>query len=329
MTEQKITSTELKKSLDTVNEVFSGLEKVIIGQKNMIEKIIIAFLVDGHVLLEGVPGLAKTATIRAIAQLSGLNFNRIQFTPDLLPGDILGIEMYNQKTGTFKVKKGPLFSNVVLADEINRAPSKVQSALLQAMEEKQITIGETTFPLDENYTILATQNPMEQEGTYPLPEAQLDRFLFKVTMDYPSKEEEIQIAQIYAVNKKKNNEELKAILNKKKIKLLKDAVEKIYIDEKLVEYIVDIIDATRYPQNHKLDDSLISFGASPRATLAFVKASKANALIEGSTFVKVDHIKNVAFEILRHRIFRSYEAEAQDITSDHLIEKILSSVTAP
>ena len=328
MSKEKIKSADLEKSLEIIGEVFSSLEKVIIGQKNMIEKIIIAFLVDGHVLLEGVPGLAKTATIRAIAQLSGLDFNRIQFTPDLLPGDILGIEMYNQKTGGFKIKKGPLFSNVILADEINRAPSKVQSALLQAMEEKQITIGETTFALDENYTILATQNPMEQEGTYPLPEAQLDRFLFKVTMGYPTKEEEVQIGKIYAVEKSKTAE-IKPLLNKKKIKFLKESVEKIYIDEKLIEYIVNIIDATRYPQNYKLDDTLISFGASPRATLAFIKASKANALLEGSTFVKVDNIKNVAFEILRHRIFRSYEAEAQDITTDNLIEKILFSVHTP
>ena len=320
-------SKSLKSAKSTLDKVIESYSKVVIGQDNMIEKMLIAFINDGNILIEGVPGLAKTIAIKAMAQLSGLDFSRIQFTPDLLPADILGTEIYNQSTGKFYTKKGPLFSNIILADEINRAPSKVQSALLEAMQERQITIGDKTFPLDSNYMVLATQNPIDQEGTYPLPEAQMDRFLFKITVDYPSKEDEIEIVkQQIELDKFKP---LKSIFTKSKIEELKKVVKQIYIDDKILEYIINIVEATRNPEKYGLNKAHISFGASPRASISLAKASKANALLQGDNFVKSDDVKDVAFEVLRHRILISYEAEAENINVDNIIQSILDNVKTP
>ena len=322
-----VDSKSLKSAKSSLDKVIDSYSEVIIGQDNMIEKMLIAFINDGNILIEGVPGLAKTIAIKTMAQLSGLNFSRIQFTPDLLPADILGTEIYNQSTGRFYTKKGPLFSNIILADEINRAPSKVQSALLEAMQEKQITIGDKTFPLDNNYMVLATQNPMDQEGTYPLPEAQMDRFLFKILVDYPQREDEIAVVkQQIGLNKFKN---IKAILTKSKIEELKKVAGQIYIDDKILEYILSIVEATRNPEKYGLNSDYINFGASPRASISLAKAARANALLQGDDFVKSDDIKDVAFEVLRHRILISYEAEAENIKVDDIIREILDKVSTP
>ncbi|MDP0507035.1 MAG: MoxR family ATPase [Fusobacterium sp. JB019] len=297
--------------------------KKVIGQKGMIDKVLIGILTESHILLEGLPGLAKSLTVNTISKTLGLKFSRIQFTPDLLPSDIIGTEIYNEKTGEFYTKKGPLFANIILADEINRAPAKVQAALLEAMQEKQVTISNETFKLEKPFVVLATQNPIEQDGTYPLPEAQQDRFLMKVKVEYPSKNEEMAFLNLITEDKDFDNIELKEILTKEKLKDLKEQVKKIHIDEKLKEYILNLVFKTREKSEY------ILCGASPRASIALVKAAKANAFLEGRDFVMPGDIKKVIYDVLRHRILLSYEAEADEKTVEEIIMGIIESVDLP
>lgn len=306
-----------------ISKLKSEIEKKVIGQENMIDKILIGILTEGHILLEGLPGLAKSLTVNTIAETLGLKFSRIQFTPDLLPSDIIGTEIYNEKTGEFYTKKGPIFANIILADEINRAPAKVQSALLEAMQERQVTISNETFPLERPFIVLATQNPIEQNGTYPLPEAQQDRFLMKVKVDYPTKEEEKKFLELITGENDFENIEITKILTKENLDELKSQVKKVYIDEKLKEYILNIIFKTREISND------ILCGASPRASIALVKASKANAFIEGRDFVMPEDIKKVIYDVLRHRIILSYEAYTNEKTVDEIIMKVMESVELP
>ncbi len=302
------------------------VKKVIVGQDHIIDRIFIGLLCNGHVLLEGVPGLAKTMLIKTIAQALGLHFQRIQFTPDLLPADLIGTLVYNPKTQDFQTKKGPVFANLILADEINRAPAKVQSALLEAMQEHQVTIGDTTFHLDEPFFVLATQNPIDQEGTYRLPEAQVDRFLFKLIITYPKMAEEKEII-LKAADPKK----VFKIIEKEKILAAQKLVNQIYIDDKVIEYILNIVFASRNPKEHNLDDikHYIEYGASPRATLAITNAAKAHAFIKKRHFVIPDDVKAVAPDVLRHRIILTYEAEAENITPEAIIQKILRIIPSP
>ncbi|MBF0312274.1 MAG: MoxR family ATPase [Oligoflexia bacterium] len=310
-------------------QVMEEISKVVVGQRLMVERLLIGMLGDGHVLVEGVPGLAKTTAVKALAQVIDAKFSRIQFTPDLLPADLLGTQIYSPKDGAFSVKKGPVFANIVLADEINRAPAKVQSALLEAMQEKQVTIGEQTFILPAPFLVLATQNPIEQEGTYPLPEAQVDRFMLKVKISYPSKEEEMQItkrmsagAALAPVNK---------LLTPEKIMELRKVVEQIFVDEKLYAYVTDLVFATRNPELFGLKDlrPLIEYGASPRASINLIKVAKAYAFLQGRGYVTPQDIKSIAPDVLRHRVIISYEAEAQDLTSDDLLKKVFDKVDVP
>jgi MoxR-like ATPase len=304
------------------------LSKTIIGQKNMVDKMLLALLSQGHILLEGLPGLAKTLTIKSLAETIACDFNRIQFTPDLLPSDILGTMIYNQKEGEFKIKKGPIFSNFILADEINRAPAKVQSALLEAMQEKQVTIGDTTYKHEEPFLVMATQNPIEQEGTYPLPEAQLDRFMMKILVHYPTKEEEIEILKRNSSSYKST---IEAVVTKEAILKAKDIVRQIYMDEKIEQYIVDIVFATRFPQDFKLEKlkHLIAYGGSPRASINLSIASKAHAFMKRRGYVIPEDVRAVCYDILRHRIGLTYEAEAENITQDQIISEILNTVEVP
>ena len=306
-----------------ISKLKSEIGKKVIGQENMIDKILIGILTEGHILLEGLPGLAKSLTVNTIAETLGLKFSRIQFTPDLLPSDIIGTEIYNEKTGEFYTKKGPIFANIILADEINRAPAKVQSALLEAMQERQVTISNETFPLERPFIVLATQNPIEQNGTYPLPEAQQDRFLMKVKVEYPTKEEEKKFLELITGENDFENIEITKILTKENLDELKSQVKKVYIDEKLKEYILNIIFKTREKSND------ILCGASPRASIALVKASKANAFIEGRDFVMPEDIKKVIYDVLRHRIILSYEAVADEKTVDEIIIEVMEAVELP
>ncbi len=299
------------------------IQKKIIGQDDMVRKILIGILTGNHILLEGLPGLAKSLTVNTLAQTLGLKFSRIQFTPDLLPSDIIGTEIYNEKTGEFYTKKGPIFANIILADEINRAPAKVQSALLEAMQEKQITIANETFKLDKPFIVLATQNPIEQDGTYPLPEAQQDRFLMKVKIEYPTKEEEKNILKLLTSAQDFDSIEIEEILNKDKIEELKKLIKEIYLDEKLMDYILDIIFKTRD------NNEYINCGASPRASIALVVSAKANAFLEGRDFVIPQDIKKVIFDVLRHRIILTYEAEAEGKNVEDIITNIMESVELP
>lgn len=312
----------------TLNEVLKECEKVVVGQKQMMEKILMAFLCDGHILLEGLPGLAKTLAVKTFASVMDLSFNRIQFTPDLLPSDLVGSMIYNQKTGEFSAKQGPVFSNIVLADEINRAPAKVQSALLESMAEHQVTLGENTFHLPDPFIVLATMNPIEQEGTYQLPEAQLDRFMFKVKVSYPNQTEEKTILdRMTSMDPPKISKKvLPRALQEAKI-----LASKIYLDEKLKDYILGIVFTSRFPEKKGLTDlkSYIQVGASPRATIALAKASRAAAFMAGRTYVSPDDVKSVCYDILRHRIVLTYEAEANDITPESIIRKILDVVEVP
>ncbi|WP_240934726.1 MULTISPECIES: MoxR family ATPase [Fusobacterium] len=301
----------------------SEIRKKVIGQENMIDKILIGILTESHILLEGFPGLAKSLTVNTIAETLGLKFSRIQFTPDLLPSDIIGTEIYNEKTGEFYTKKGPLFANIVLADEINRAPAKVQAALLEAMQEKQVTIANETFLLEKPFIVLATQNPIEQNGTYPLPEAQQDRFLMKVKVEYPTKAEEMEFLNLITGENDFDEIEIKKILDKDGLTSLKNQVKKVYIDDKLKEYILNIVFKTREKSQ------FISCGASPRASIALVKASKANAFLEGRNFVMPEDIKKVIYDVLRHRIILSYEALASEKNIDEIIMEIIESVELP
>ena len=314
--------------LNKIKELKKEISKVVVGQEKMIDSLLIGLLCDGHILLEGVPGLAKTTTVNTIAKTLGLDFKRVQFTPDLLPSDIIGAEIYDAKNSDFKIKKGPIFTNLLLADEINRAPAKVQSALLEVMQEKQVTIGDTTFKVDLPFLVMATQNPIEQEGAYSLPEAQLDRFMFKVVVGYNTKEEELEIARKVANQEKV---EIKQIISLKEIFEIKNLISNIHIDKEIEEYIVNIIFATRNPKDYGLEDleQYIQFGASPRATIDMTKAVKALAFFRDKDFVSPVDIAFIAKEILRHRIILSYEAEADGITTDQIIDKVLGKVEIP
>jgi MoxR-like ATPase len=305
------------------------INKVIVGQNQMVERLLIALLSNGHILLEGVPGLAKTLAVNTLAKSINAKFSRIQFTPDLLPADLIGTMVFNQKTGEFNVRKGPIFANFVLADEINRAPAKVQSALLEAMQEKQVTIGEQTFPLPNPFLVLATQNPIEQEGTYPLPEAQLDRFMLKVVLTYPSKEEELKIiaANVSPEGLKKPQQ----VVSVEEILKARELVRYVYIDEKIEKYIVDIVFATRFPKEYKLEKfaPLIAYGASPRAGINLALAAKAYAFIKRRGYVIPEDVRAMCHDILRHRIGLTYEAEAENITTENIITEILNVVEVP
>jgi MoxR-like ATPase len=320
---------KIEKDSAFIDDIRKELDKVIIGQRYMIDRLLVGLLTNGHVLLEGVPGLAKTLTISSLATVLDTAFQRIQFTPDLLPADLIGTLIYNQKEGDFFVKKGPIFANIILADEINRSPAKVQSALLEAMQEKQVTIGETTFKLDEPFLVLATQNPVEQEGTYPLPEAQVDRFMLKLKIDYPTEQEEMKIMRMQAKTGKK--EVLNKVVDPKKILDARQTINEIYMDEKVEQYIVDLVFATRKPKNYNLDDleELISFGASPRATINLNLASRANAFMEHRAYVTPEDVRTIAMDVLRHRIIPTFEAEAEDITSENIVTKIMNTVQVP
>lgn len=304
------------------------LQKVIVGQKNLLERLILALLADGHILLEGLPGLAKTLAINSLAQTINAKFARIQFTPDLLPADLLGTLIYSQKENQFQVKKGPIFANLILADEINRSPAKVQSALLEAMQEKQVTIGGETFPLNPPFLVMATQNPVEQEGTYPLPEAQVDRFMLKVIIDYPTKQEEQEIIR---QNLSKDFPKPNAILQPQDILNAREIVKEVYMDEKIERYITDLVFATRYPEQYNLENlkPLISYGASPRASINLAKAAKAYAFIKRRGYVIPEDIRAIAYDVLRHRIGLSYEAEAENISQTDIVAQIMNAVEVP
>ncbi|WP_417333371.1 AAA family ATPase [Halarcobacter sp.] len=311
-----------------VLSVKEELSKVIVGQSEMVDALLIGLFTNGHILLEGVPGLAKTTTVKTLADIISLNFKRVQFTPDLLPSDIIGAQIYDMKTSEFKIKKGPIFTNLLLADEINRAPAKVQSALLEVMQERQVTIAEDSFKIDSPFLVLATQNPIEQEGAYTLPEAQLDRFMFKIVVGYNTKQEEFEIAKKVTSGE---NIELNKILDKETLEEIKKEVSNIHIDEELEKYIVDIVCATREPKEYGLEDiaDYIQFGASPRATIDMFKAVKAMAFLRGNDFVSPVDIALVVKNILRHRIILSYEAEAMQISTDELIQKIMEKIQIP
>ncbi len=326
-TEVKEIHSKVEKELPAIESLFSELQKRIVGQEKMLQGLIIGLICRGHILIEGVPGLAKTLTIKTLSDVLNLDFKRIQFTPDLLPSDIIGTLVYNQKDNKFEPKKGPIFSNLILADEINRAPAKVQSALLEAMQEKQVTISDTTYKLPDPFLVMSTQNPIEQEGTYNLPEAQIDRFMLKINITYPNKNEEKLI-----LDRMINNSEISVskIFNKSKISFLSNLIDEIYISDRIKNYIVEIVNATRNPVEYNLDiSSLIDYGASPRASIFLARASKANALLNGRGYVTADDVKNVSFPVLCHRIILSYEAEAEEIKSEDIITKIFNSVIVP
>ena len=311
-----------------VNMITQGMDQVIVGQKHLIDSLMIGLLSNGHILLEGVPGLAKTLAIKTLASLIDSKYSRIQFTPDLLPADVVGTMVYSQAKEQFQIKKGPIFANFVLADEINRAPAKVQSALLEAMQERQVTIGEQTFRLDDPFLVMATQNPIEQEGTYPLPEAQVDRFMLKVIISYPKKEEEKQIIRQNISGRKV---EIKPVLKPSEIIEAREIVQKVYIDEKIERYIVDIVFSTRFPQDHGLADlkEMISFGASPRASISLAMAARAYAFLKQRGYVIPEDVRAVCHDVLRHRIGLSYEAEANNMTAEEIISEILNKVEVP
>ncbi|MGL5426757.1 MAG: AAA family ATPase [Cetobacterium sp.] len=309
--------------MDRINALKKEISKKVIGQSGMIEKILIGILTGNHILLEGLPGLAKSLTVNTIAETLGLSFSRIQFTPDLLPSDIIGTEMYNEKNGDFHVKKGPIFANIVLADEINRAPAKVQSALLEAMQEKQVTIANETFKLDKPFIVLATQNPIEQDGTYPLPEAQQDRFLMKVKIEYPTYDEELEILELLTGEREIGDIGLNTILTIRDLEKIKDEIKKVHIDMKLKTYILDIVFKTREASDY------IACGASPRASIGLVTASKAAAFLAGRDFVMPEDIKKVIYDVLRHRVILTYEAEADNKKVEDVIDHILNTVVLP
>jgi MoxR-like ATPase len=315
-------------SFKTIMQIKNELAKKIVGQEEMIDALLIGLLTNGHILLEGVPGLAKTTTVNSLAKVINVDFKRVQFTPDLLPSDIIGAQIYDMKTGEFKIKKGPIFTNLLLADEINRAPAKVQSALLEVMQERQVTIAENSFKIDKPFLVLATQNPIEQEGAYTLPEAQLDRFMFKIVVSYNTKEQEYEIAKMASINEKIN---LEKIITKEELFKLKDEILNVHIDKELEEYIVDIICATRDPKSYGLEElsEQIEFGASPRATIDMFKAVKAQAYLRGNDYVSPIDIALLVKNILRHRIILSYEAQAQDINVDDVIDKIVEKINIP
>jgi len=319
---------KIKKESAFIDLLIQEISKVIVGQKDMVEKLIVGLLGNGHILLEGVPGLAKTLAIKTLSSAMKAKFQRIQFTPDLLPADLIGTMIYNQKDGDFKIKKGPIFANFILADEINRAPAKVQSALLEAMQEKQITIGDKTFKLEEPFLVLATQNPIEQEGTYPLPEAQVDRFMLKVKITYPNKNEELSILR---QNVSSDVSQINPVINAVDILNARKVLHEVYIDEKIEKYILDIVFASRNPKEYGLDKltGLISYGASPRASINLALGAKAMAFIKRRGYVIPEDVRGICQDVLRHRIAVTYEAEAEEITSENVIEEILNKIEVP
>jgi len=331
MTDQNITliNEKVKKESGFVDAVMMEMQKVIVGQRYLLERLMIGLLANGHVLLEGVPGLAKTLAVKTLANTIQAKFQRLQFTPDMLPADLTGTLIYDQHSGDFKVRTGPIFANIILADEINRAPAKVQSALLEAMQERQVTIGDETHKLDDPFLVLATQNPIEQEGTYPLPEAQVDRFMLKVKVDYPSKEEELEILKRMAFTKK--SIEVQKVITTKDLLHARSVVDEVYLDEKIERYIVDIVNATRKPETYQLQElnGLIQYGASPRATIFLAVAAKAHAFLQGRGYVTPQDIKSIGMDVLRHRVIVSYEAEAEDKTSEDIIKKIFDEIEVP
>ncbi|WP_457744178.1 AAA family ATPase [Sulfurimonas sp.] len=314
--------------ISKIEKVKKEVAKVVVGQEKMIDSLLISLLCEGHILIEGVPGLAKTTTVNALSKALGLNFKRAQFTPDLLPSDILGAEIYDPQTNQFKIKKGPVFTNLLLADEINRAPAKVQSALLEVMQEKQVTIGDTSFKLDLPFFVMATQNPVEQEGVYQLPEAQLDRFMLKLVVGYNTKSEELEIARRISSGK---FETINAVLSADELEELKDAVKNIHIDEEVEEYMIELVNATRHPEEYGLDEikEYIQFGASPRVSIDMFKAVKAMAFMRGKDFVTPVDVAYIIKELMRHRLVLTYEAEAEGITTDTIIQKVIETVSIP
>ncbi len=324
---QEINS-KIRDASSALKDLAREIGKVIVGQQYLIDRLLMALLADGHILIEGVPGLAKTLSVRTLAQAIDAQFQRIQFTPDLLPADVVGTLVYNPKDGHFTTKRGPIFSNIILADEINRAPSKVQSALLEAMQERQVTIGTETFTLPVPFLVLATQNPIEQEGTYPLPEAQVDRFMLKLVVTYPNKKEEKEILERMAIGK---IIKIAPVIDIKKVLALRQLMSEIYVDEKVKDYILDLVFATRNPESYKLEElkPLISYGASPRASIMLTLAAKAHAFLQGRGYVTPDDVKQIGLDVLRHRVLLTYEAEAEDITSEGIIKKIFDQVEVP
>jgi MoxR-like ATPase len=318
----------IKREAAFIQDVVKETSRVIVGQERLMSRLLIGLLSNGHVLLEGVPGLAKTLAVRTLAATINAKFQRIQFTPDLLPADVIGTQIYNPRTGEFTARPGPVFSNILLADEINRAPAKVQSALLEAMEERQVTLGDQTYPLGDPFMVLATQNPIEQEGTYPLPEAQLDRFMLKVIVDYPSRDEERTILERMTGEAPPAP---RAIIGPEEIRRSREIVAGIYVDEKIKDYVLNIIQATRAPAENGMKDlvPLLEFGASPRATIALMKAAKSHAFLRGRGYVTPDDIKQIAPDVLRHRMILSFEAEAENVTTAQIIQQILSRVEVP
>lgn len=319
----------VRKESACVSAILMESQKVIVGQEYLLERLLVGLLANGHVLIEGVPGLAKTTAVKTLAQTIQAKFQRLQFTPDMLPADLTGTLIYDQRTGEFNVKKGPIFANIILADEINRAPAKVQSALLEAMQERQVTIGEETLTLEEPFIVLATQNPIEQEGTYALPEAQVDRFMLKLNVTYPTKEEELRILKRMAFTRR--SIAVNQITTPQDIARLRSVVDEIYMDEKIEQYIVNIVDATRFPQKYNLTDlkGLIHYGASPRATINLAIASKAYAFLQGRGYVTPQDIKSIGMDVLRHRVVPSYEAEAEDKNSETIIQRIFEEIEVP
>jgi MoxR-like ATPase len=318
----------IKQESQFVERAFGEVSKVVVGQREMLEGILMGMLTGGHVLVEGVPGLAKSLTISTMAKVISLNFQRIQFTPDLLPTDLIGTMIFNPKSGEFVPRKGPIFTNIVLADEINRAPAKVQSALLESMAERQVTIGDTTYPLERPFLVLATQNPLEQEGTYPLPEAQMDRFMFKIIVTYPKKDEEMQILNKMSTDKLP---EVGTVISREDLLRAKERADQVYVDEKVKAYIVEIVMTSRHPERYGMANlqTLIKVGGSPRATISLTRAAKAHAFLRSRGYVTAEDVKAVAYNVLRHRILLTYEAEAENVTADEVVKEILNHVEVP
>ncbi|OQX88260.1 MAG: ATPase [candidate division Zixibacteria bacterium 4484_93] len=319
---------EIEKESEFIDRLREAIHRRIVGQEALIDRLLVGLLSDGHILLEGVPGLAKTLAVRTLSDVIKTNFQRIQFTPDLLPADIIGTLVYNHQTGEFITKKGPIFSNIILADEINRAPAKVQSALLEAMQERQVTIGDETFKLDSPFLVMATENPIEQQGTYPLPEAQVDRFMLKVLIDYPKKDEEKQIMRVYS---EKNFIPIEPVVEPKEILTAREVVKRIYVDEKIDDYILDIVFATRQPEKYGMEElsDLIAWGASPRASIYLKKVARAHAFINHRGYVTPEDVRAMLFDVLRHRVIVTYEAEAEEMTSEDIIRKIVNRIEVP
>ncbi len=319
---------KIQKESEFVEKIMNEVGNVIVGQKYMIERLLVGLLADGHILLEGVPGLAKTMAVKTLSSVIETQFQRIQFTPDLLPADIVGTMLLDQKSGDFKTKKGPIFSNLVLADEINRSPAKVQSALLEAMQERQVTLGDETFKLPSPFLVLATQNPIEQEGTYPLPEAQVDRFMLKLSVGYPNRDEELEIMRRMT---RKDIPTVKPVVTPEEILRAKEVVHEVYIDPKIENYIIDIVFATRTPKEYGLDelDELISFGASPRASINLSMAARAHAFLRRRGYVTPEDVRSIGLDVLRHRVIVTYEAEAEEITAEDVVRKVLNKIEVP